>query len=117
MKVIIDAQPVLEHHALRVEVHERCTFLHVRQHGGVVEAEPAILSATAPPIGEDVEERNLGGLGVMFDQTFRAVLVVGSKAIVRIAAQSVAVPLHLEQTGSPLVVSFACDTARFGAGP
>ena len=98
---------------------KRC-FHHVSQHGHVVDAEPTILSATSPPICENVEERILVDLVVMFAQTFRAVLVGSCEAIVRLAAQtdeSVATPLHIEQTGRSLVVRFARDAARFGDGP
>ena len=51
-------------------------------------------------------------------QTFHAVLVGGSEAIVRLAAQPdepVAAPLHFEQTGRSLVVRFTHDAARVGA--
>ena len=54
-----DAHPVLGQHALRAEVLERGSFLHVPQHGRIVDAEPAIRSATAAPIGDHVDERVL----------------------------------------------------------
>ena len=67
-------------------------------------SEPAILSDTTNSIGEYVEERIFIDPVVPFAQSFRAVLVSGSEAIVRLAAQShgaVATPLHLEQSGCP----------------
>ena len=108
------AHPVFEHHAFCIEVGESSSFLHIRQHGRVVHPEPAILSTTAPSIGEYLEERIFIDLVVTFAQTFRAILVGGSEAIVCFAAQPhepVARPLHLEQTGRPLVICFARNTA------
>ena len=113
-------QPVYEHHAFRVDARERCTFLHVTQHRRVVDAEPTILCATLPTVGEHVQERVLVDGVVTFAQSFGDVLVDGTETIVRLAAQpdeSVAGPLQLEQTRCPLVVPFARDAARLGAGP
>ena len=90
----------------RVEVSERYTYLHVCKHRGVADVEPAILSATAPPIGEYVEERIFVALVVTFAKTFHAVLAGGSEAIVRLATQpdeSVAAPLHIELRESTIV--------------
>ena len=108
--------PVLVHHAFGVEVGEGRPFLHVRQHGRVMHPEPAVRSTTAPTVGEHLQERVL----VMFAQSFGAVLVGGSEAIVRLAAQPhepVTGPLDLEQTRCPLVERSACLTARLVPDP
>ena len=77
------AQSVLVHHAFGVEVGESRSFLHVRQHGRFMHPEPAVLSTSAPTVGEHLQE---GILVVTFAQTFGAVLVGGSETIVRLAA-------------------------------
>ena len=49
--------------------------------------EPAVLSTSAPTVGEHLQERLLVDGVVTFAQTFGAVLVGGSETIVRLAAQ------------------------------
>ena len=101
------AHPVLVHHAFGVEVGESRSFLHVRQHGRVTHPEPAVLSTSAPTVGEHLQERVLVDVVVTFAQSFGAVFVGGSETIVRLATQPhehVTGPLHLEQTRCPLVV-------------
>ena len=73
------AQTVLVHHAFGVEVGESCSFLHVRQHGRFMQPEPAVLSTSAPTVGEHLQERILVDGIVTFAQTFGAVLVGGSE--------------------------------------
>ena len=114
------AHPVLVHHAFGIEVGESRSFLHVRQHGRVTHPEPAVLSTSAPPAGEHLQERVLVEVVVTFAQSFGAVFVGGSETIVRLAAQPhepVAGPFHLEQTRCPLVVRPARLTARLVADP
>ena len=81
------ALPVLVHHAFGVEVGESRPFLHVRQHGRVADPEPAVLSTSAPTVGEHLQERILVDVVVTFTQSFGAVFVGGSETIVRLATQ------------------------------
>ena len=114
------AHPVLVHHAFGVEVGESSSFLHVRQHGRVTHPEPAVLSTSAPTVGEHLQERVLVDVVVTFAQSFGAVFVGGSETIVSLATQPhepVTGPLHLEQTRCPLVVRPARLTARLVADP
>ena len=93
--------PVLVHHAFGVKVGEGRPFLHVRQHGRFMHPESTVLSTSAPPVGEHLQERILVDGVVTFTQSFGAVLVVGSETIVRLATQPhepVTGPLDLEQT-------------------
>ena len=71
--------PVLVHHAFGVEIGESRSFLHVRQHGRVTHPEPAVLSTSAPTVGEHLQERVLVDVVVTFAQSFGAVLSVGPK--------------------------------------
>ena len=94
------------HNAFGVEVGEGRSFLHVRQHGRMIHPEPAVLSTSAPAVGEHVHERVLVDLVMTFAQSFGAVLVGGllylSETIVRLATQPhepVTGPLHPEQSG------------------
>ena len=69
--------------------------------------EPAVLSTSAPTVGEHLQERVFVDGVVTLGQSFGAVLVGGSETIVRLAAQPhepVTGPLDLEQTRCPLVV-------------
>ena len=55
-----------------------------------------------------------------FVQTFRAILVSGTKTVVRLAAQtdeSVSALFYLEQPRRPLVEGLACETTRLGGRP
>ena len=81
------AHPVLVHHAFGVEVGESRSFLHVSQHGRVTHSESAVLSTSAPTVGEHLQERVLVNVVVTFAQSFRAVFVGGSETIVRLATQ------------------------------
>ena len=108
------------HHAFGVEVGESRSFLHVRQTGRVTHPEPAVLSTSAPTVGEHLQERVLVDVVVTFAQSFGAVFVSGSETIVRLVTQPhepVAGLLHLEQTRCPLVVRPARLTARLVADP
>ena len=112
--------PVLVHHALGVAVVEGRPFLHVRQHGRVTHPEHAVLSTSVPMDGEHVQERVLVHLVVTFPQYCGAVLVGGSKTIIRLAVQThepVTVPLHVEQIRCHFVVRSARLTARLVTGP
>ena len=114
------AQSVLVHHAFGVQVGEGRSFLHVRQHGQVMHPEPAVLSTSAPTIGEHLYEHVLVDGVVTFAQSFGAVLVGGSETIVRLATQPhkpVTGPPDLEQTRCPLVVRLARLSARLVADP
>ena len=114
------AHPVLVHHAFGVEVGESSSFLHVRQQGRVTHPEPAVLSTSAPTVGEHLQERVLVDVVVTFAQSFGAVFVGGSETIVRLATQPhepVTGPLYLEQARCPLVVRPARLTARLVADP
>ena len=73
------AHLVLVHHAFGVEVGESSSFLHVRQHGRVTHPEPAVLSTSAPTVGEHLQERVLVDVVVTFAQSFGAVFVGGSE--------------------------------------
>ena len=75
------------HHAFGIEVGESRSFLHVRQHGRAVHPEPAVLSTSAPTVGEHLQERVLVDGVVTLAQSLCAVLVGGSETIVRLAAQ------------------------------
>ena len=81
------AQSVFVHHAFGVEVGESRSFLHVRQHGRFMHPESAVLSTSAPMVGEHLQERLLVDGVVTFAQTFGAVVDGGSETIVRLAAQ------------------------------
>ena len=108
------------HHAFGVEVGESSLFLHVRQHGRVTQPEPAVISTSAPTVGEHLQERVLVDVVVTFAQSFSAVFVGGSETIVRLATQPhepVTGPLHLEQTRRPLVLRPARLTSRLVADP
>ena len=112
------AHPVLVHHAFGVEVGESRSFLHVRQHGRVTHPEHAVLSTSAPTVGEHLQERVLVDVVMTFAQSFGAVFVGGSETIVRLATQPhepVTGPLHLEHTRCPLVVRPARLTAHLVA--
>ena len=107
-------------HAFGVEVGEGRPFLHVRQHGRVIHPEPAVRSTSVPTVSEHLQERILVDGVVTFAQPFGAVLVGGSEAIVRLAAQPhepVTGPLDLEQTLCPLVERSARLTARLVSDP
>ena len=93
-------------------------FLHVRQHGRLTHPEPAVLSTSAPTVGEHHHKRVLVDVVVSFAQSFGAVFVSGSKTIVRLASQPhkpVSGPFHHEQTRCPLIVRPARFTARLVA--
>ena len=60
------AHPVLVHHTFGVEVGEGRPFLHVRQHGRLTHPEHAVLSTSAPTIGEHREKRFLVVVVVTF---------------------------------------------------
>ena len=82
--------------------------------------EPAVLSTSAPTVGEHLQESVLVDIVVTFAQSFGAVFVSGPETIVRLATQpheSVTGPLHFEQTRCPLVVRPACLTSRLIAEP
>ena len=114
------AHPVLVNHAFSVEVNESRSFLHVRQHCRLTHLEPAVLSTSAPTVGEHLQERVLVDVVVTFAQSFGAVFVGGSETIVRLTTQPhepVTGLLHLEQTRYPLIVRTARLTARLVADP
>ena len=46
------AHSVLVHHAFGIEVGESRSFLHIRQRGRAMQPEPAVLSTSAPTVGE-----------------------------------------------------------------
>ena len=76
--------------------------------------EPAVLSPSAPTVGEHLQECVLVDGVVTLAQSFGAVLVGGSETIVRLAAQPhepVTGPLDLEQIRCPLVVRLTRFTA------
>ena len=82
--------------------------------------EPAVLSTSAPTVGEHLKERVLVDDVVTLAHSFGAVLVGGSESIVRLAAQPhepITGPLDLEQTRCPLVVRLARLTARLVTDP
>ena len=111
---------VLVHHAFGVEIGEGRPFLHVRQHSRVTHSEPAVLSTSAPRVGEHLQERVLVDVVVTFAQSFGAVFVGGSETIVRLATlphKPVTGPLHLEQTRCPVIVRPARLTAHLVADP
>ena len=106
------AQSIVVYHTFGVEVSVGRPFLHICQHGQVTNPEPAVLSTSAPTVGEHVQELVLIDVVVTFAQSSGAVLVGRSKIIVRLAAQpheTVTGPLHLEQIRCPLV--------RFASSP
>ena len=63
-----DGHPVLVQHAFGIEVGEGRPFLHVRQHGRMTHPEPAVLSTSAPTVGEHLQERVLFDAVVTFNQ-------------------------------------------------
>ena len=81
------AHPVFVHHAFGVEVGDGRSFLHIRQHGRLTHPEPAVLSTSAPTVGEHLQERVGVYVVVTFAQPFGAVFVGGSETIVRLATQ------------------------------
>ena len=90
-----------------VEVGESCS-------------EPTVLSTSAPPIDEHVQERFLVDLVVTFTQAFGAVLVGGYEAIVLLAAQPhepVTGPLRPEQTRCHRTLSYALLGIQHGSVP
>ena len=114
------AHPVLVHHAFGVEVGDDRPFLHIRQNGRLTHPEPAVLSTSAPTVGEHLQERVGVDVVVTFAQPFGAVFVGGSETIVRLGTQpheSATGPLHLEQTRCPLIVRSARLTPRLVADP
>ena len=114
------AHPVLVHHAFGIEVGESRSFLNVSQHGRVTHSEPAVLSTSAPTVGEHLQESVFVDVVVTFAQSFGDVFVGGSETILRLATQPhepVTGPLHLEQNRCPLIVRPARITARLVAGP
>ena len=114
------AHSVLVHHAFGVEVGESRPFLQVRQQGRVTHPERAVLSTSAPNVGEHLQERILFDVVVTFAQSFGAVFIGWSEIIVHLATQPykpVNGPLHLEQTRCPLIVRPAPLTARLVADP
>ena len=74
-------QPVLVHHAFGVEVGKGHSFLYVRQHGRVTHPEPAVLTTSAPTVGEHVQERVVVDIFVKFTQSFGAVFLVAPKQL------------------------------------
>ena len=85
-----------------------------------MQPEPAVLSTSAPTVGEHIQERVLVDGVMTLAQSFGAVLVGGSETIVRLAAQPhehVAGPLDLEQTRCATVVRLARLPARLVTDP
>ena len=86
----------------------------------MTDPEPAVLSTSAPTVGEHLQDRVLVDIVLTFAQSFGAVFVSGSQTIVRLATQPhkpVTRPLHLEQTRCPLIARPARLTARLVADP
>ena len=112
--------PVLVHHAFGVKEGECIPILHVRHDGGVMHPETPVRTASAPTVGEHLQERVLVYGVVPFAQPFGAVLVGGAETVVRLATQPHEPrtgPLDLEQTRRPLVERSARLAARLVADP
>ena len=80
--------------------------------------ESAVLSTSAPTVGEHLQERVLVDGVVTLAQSFGAVLVGGSETIVRLAAQPhepVTGPLDLEQPG--VLLSYALRALQHASSP
>ena len=97
------------------EVHIPRTFTERIAH-----AKAPIEPATTSSVCQHGEESVLVNVVVTFAQTFRAILVSGTKTVVGLAAQteeSVFAPFYPEQPRRPLVESHACETTRLGGRP
>ena len=76
--------------------------MDVRHHGRIAHAKTPIEPTTAPSVCQHGEKSVLVNVVVPFAQTFRAILVGGTKTVVGFAAQtdeSVSVPFYFEQPG------------------
>ena len=111
------AHPVLVHHAFGVEVGESHTFMYVRQHGPVVHQKSTVLSTSAPPIvpGTCPRRSRFGDCSSLWCCTCRWLRSNSTSSCP--TPRTVSGPLHLEHTRCPLVVHFARNAARLGAGP
>ena len=108
------AHPVLVHHAFGVEVGDSHSFLHVRQHGRVTHPEPAVLSTSAPTVGEHLQKHVLVDVVVTFAQSFGAVFVGRSETIVRLATQPHE-PVALNRPG--VLLSYALRALQHASSP
>ena len=87
---------------------------------GIAHAKPLIEPTTTLSVCQHGEESVLVNVVVMFAQTFRAILVGGTKTVVGLAAQtdkSLSAPFYLEQSRRPLVEALACETTRLCGRP
>ena len=94
--------------------------MNVRHHGRIAHAKAPIEPITALSVCQHGEEGVLVNVVVTFAQTFRAILVGGTKTVVGLAAQtdgSLSAPFYLEQFRRPLVECLACETTRLGGCP
>ncbi len=98
----------------------RLSLLNVRHHGRIAHAKAPIEPTTVLSVCQHGEESVLVTVVVTFAQTFRAILVGGTKTVVGLAAQtdeSLSAPFYLEQSRHPLVGGLACETTRLGGRP
>ncbi len=94
--------------------------MNVRHHGRIAHAKTPIEPTTATSVSQHAEESVIVNAVVMFAQTFRAILVGGTKTVVGLAAQtdeSLYAPFYFEQSRRPLVEGLACETTRLGGRP
>ena len=95
--------------------------MNVGHHGRIAHAKAPIEPTTAPSVCQHGDESVFVNVVGTFAQTFRAILVSGTKTVVGLAAQtdeSVSAPqFYLEQTRRPLVEGLACETTRIGGRP
>ena len=83
-------------------------------------AKAPIEPTTTLSVCEHGEESVLVNIVVTFAQTFRAILIGGTKTVVGLAAQtdeSLSAPFYLEESRRPLVEGLACETTRLVGRP
>ena len=94
--------------------------MNVRHHGRIAHTKATIEHTNALSVCQQGEESVLVNVVVTFAQTFRAMLVSGTKTLVGLAAQtdeSVSAPFYLEQPRRSFVESLACETTRLSGRP